>query len=240
MKKAKTAKQVRNQAESTNSLTLLDEQIIDCFACPRLVAWREGVAQEKRKAYVEEEYWGRPVPGFGPHDAQIAVVGLAPGAHGANRTGRVFTGDRSGEWLFRSMFKAGLASQPTSNYRDDGLKLINARIFSAVRCAPPDNKPTTEERDTCSPWIMREIQLLNPKVYVALGSFAWAAVLATLSELGHRVPSPRPKFGHGAEAQLGEITLIGSYHPSQQNTFTGRLTEEMLDEVFIRAKKRLG
>lgn len=240
VKKAKTAKQVRSQAESTEKLTLLDEQIIDCFACPRLVAWREGVAHEKRKAYIEHEYWGRPVPGFGPHDAQIAVVGLAPGAHGANRTGRVFTGDRSGEWLFRSMHKAGLASQPTSTDREDGLTLINTRIFSAVRCAPPDNKPTTEERNTCSPWIMREIELLRPKVYVALGSFAWAAVITVLADLGYQIPSPRPKFGHGAEVKIGDVTLIGSYHPSQQNTFTGRLTEPMLDEVFIRAQSRLG
>lgn len=239
MAKARTAKSVQVQAKASQNLPILDQQITDCFACPRLVAWREGVGKEKRAAYRDEEYWARPVPGFGPTDAQIAVVGLAPGAHGANRTGRVFTGDRSGEWLYHSMYKAGLASIPTSLSREDGQKLTNARIFSAVRCAPPDNKPTTEERDTCAPWFLKEISLLAPRVYVALGSFAWAAVIAALSELGYTIPSPRPKFGHGAEVKIDDLTLIGSYHPSQQNTFTGRLTEEMLDEVFMRAVARV-
>lgn len=235
MTAAKTAQQVELQAANAIELSLLDQAICDCRACPRLVKWRESVGAEKRKAYQDHEYWARPVPGFGPDDAAIAVVGLAPGAHGANRTGRVFTGDRSGDWLYRSMHRAGLATIPTSTSIDDGQKLINSRIFSAVRCAPPDNKPTTQERDTCAPWLLKEIELLNARVYVALGSFAWNGLLAALKEVGVQIPTPRPKFGHGARYQLGSITLIGSYHPSQQNTFTGKLTEEMLDEVFFQA-----
>lgn len=238
MVKSKTAKSVRTQATASKDLSVLTDQIVDCSACPRLVAWREGVAREKRAAYRHEEYWGRPVPGFGTENAQIAVVGLAPGAHGANRTGRVFTGDKSGEWLFRSMHKAGLASIPTSLSRDDGQQLINTRIFSAVRCAPPDNKPTTEERDTCAPWFLKEIELLRPRVYVALGAFAWAAVTSALTELGYRIPTPRPNFGHCVEVEIDDVVLIGSYHPSQQNTSTRRLTEPMLDEVFARAVAR--
>lgn len=221
-------------------LLLLDQEITNCSACPRLVKWRESVAQEKRKAYIDQEYWGKPVPGFGPADAHIVVVGLAPGAHGANRTGRVFTGDRSGDWLYRSMFRAGLASQETSTAREDGQYLINTRLLSAVRCAPPDNKPTTDERDTCAPFLLREMQLLPARVYVALGSFAWTAVLSGLKTLGYHVPTPRPKFGHGAEIGIGDLTLIGSYHPSQQNTFTGKLTQPMLDEIFQKAAKLAG
>lgn len=237
MTPAKTSKQVASQASEASSLKLLDQPIAECRACPRLVKWRESVGSEKRKAYQDQEYWAKPVPGFGPEDAQIAVVGLAPGAHGANRTGRVFTGDRSGDWLYRSMYRAGLAAIPTSTSRDDGQKLINARILSAVRCAPPDNRPTTQERDTCAPWLLKEIELLAPKVYVALGAFAWNGLLGAFADLGMSVPSPRPKFGHGAQFTIGSVTVIGSYHPSQQNTFTGRLTEEMLDEVFLRAVK---
>lgn len=232
---AKNAKQVELQASRTDDLSLLDEAISDCFACPRLVAWRESVGVEKRKAYQDQEYWSRPVPGFGPHDAAIAVIGLAPGAHGANRTGRVFTGDRSGEWLYRSLYRAGLAALPTGVSRDDGQQLFNTRIFSAVRCAPPDNKPTTAERDTCSPWFLKEMRLVNAKVYVALGSFAWAALMTALAQQGAELPVPRPKFGHGTEVRIGNVVVIGSYHPSQQNTFTGRLTEPMLDQVFARA-----
>lgn len=232
---ALNAKDVQSRADAARDLDSLDAAICHCRACPRLVRWRESVGAEKRKAYLDQEYWAKPVPGFGPPTASIAVVGLAPGAHGANRTGRVFTGDRSGDWLYRSMHRAGLATIPTSTSKDDGQQLINARIFSAVRCAPPDNKPTTEERDTCSPWLLKEMQLLNASVYVALGSFAWNGLLAALAELGLSLPSPRPKFSHGAEFETGEVTVIGSYHPSQQNTFTGRLTESMLDEVFLRA-----
>jgi uracil-DNA glycosylase family 4 len=226
------------------SLASLDAQIIGCRACPRLVAWRERVAREKRASYADQTYWGRPVPGFGdPHPA-ILVVGLAPAAHGANRTGRVFTGDRSGDWLFASMHRVGLANQPTSTSIDDGLTLHGARVTAAVRCAPPANKPTTGERDTCAPFLDEELRLVRPglRVVVALGGFGWDAALHALSRAGVVVPRPRPKFGHGAEVELssaqgaqGALTLLGCYHPSQQNTFTGRLTEPMTDAVLSRA-----
>lgn len=235
MTAAKKPRDVQAQAATSDSLLELDDAIVACRACPRLVQWRETVASEKRKSYIDEEYWGKPVPGFGPDDAQIVVLGLAPGAHGANRTGRVFTGDRSGDWLYRAMFRAGLATQATSTSRDDGQALINTRLLAAVRCAPPDNKPSIAERDTCSPWLLRELQLLRPRVYVALGSFAWTALLTALHDLGSSIPTPRPKFGHGAEVTIDGVTVIGSYHPSQQNTFTGRLTEPMLDSIFQRA-----
>jgi uracil-DNA glycosylase family 4 len=215
----------------------LDDQVVGCRACPRLVGWREQVAQDKRRSYADQEYWGRPVPGFGPADAAVLVVGLAPAAHGANRTGRMFTGDRSGEWLYASLFRVGLANQPTSTSRDDGLSLRATRVTAAVHCAPPGNKPTTAERDACASWFERELQLVAPtlEVVVALGGFAWTSVLAALGHLGHEVPRPRPRFCHGAEVPLGPYTLLGSYHPSQQNTFTGRLTEPMLDDVLRRA-----
>ena len=206
--------------------------IADCRACPRLVSWRESMATEKRASFRDQEYWGRGVPGFGDPNASVWVLGLAPAAHGANRTGRMFTGDRSGDWLYRAMHKAGLANQPTSTDRDDGLALRGAWVSAAVRCAPPDNKPTNEERDTCRTFLQRERELLhNVRVVVALGNFAYAAVAR---EFGIR---PRPKFGHGVEATTpdGRITVICSFHPSQQNTFTGKLTEPMLDAVFTRA-----
>jgi uracil-DNA glycosylase family 4 len=215
-----------------DSLDRLEREIVDCRACPRLVAWRELVAVEKRASFAGDDYWGRPVPGFGDPAARLLVVGLAPAAHGANRTGRVFTGDRSGDWLYRALHRAGYANQPTSVWRDDGLALTDAWVAAAVRCAPPANKPSPEERDTCAPFFHREWALLGDvQVVVALGSFAYQAV-ATLTGL-----RPRPRFGHGVEVALPDgKTLICSYHPSQQNTFTGVLTEPMFDAVFARAR----
>jgi uracil-DNA glycosylase family 4 len=214
-----------------DSLGRLSKEICDCRQCPRLVQWREDVAVEKRAAYRDQTYWGRPVPGFGDPKARILVLGLAPAAHGANRTGRVFTGDRSGDWLFRSMHHAGLANQAQSVSRDDGLALSDAWVSAAVRCAPPGNKPLPEERDMCRPFLQREWGLLKRlKVVVCLGGFAHEAAC---TELGLR---PRPKFGHLAEATAPNgLVLLGSFHPSQQNTFTGRLTEPMLNAVFTRA-----
>jgi len=213
-----------------------------CRACPRLVAWRERVAAEKRRSFADETYWGRPIPGWGDEHPQVLVVGLAPAAHGGNRTGRIFTGDRSGDWLFASLHRVGLATLPTSVHADDGQALIGTRMLAAVRCAPPDNKPTIEERDTCSPWMDAEVSRVLPdlRVAVALGGFAWQALLATLSRLGEPVPRPRPRFGHGAQAQVGSLLVLGSFHPSQQNTFTGRLTEPMLDRVLGRAAALAG
>ncbi len=219
----------------------LDARIVACRRCPRLVRWREKVAREKRAAFADQTYWGRPVPGFGVADPSVLVVGLAPAAHGANRTGRMFTGDRSGDWLFASMFRVGLANQPTAVSADDGLALRGVRIVAAVRCAPPDNKPTTEEKRTCATWLDHELRLVAPHVrcVVALGSIGWDAALAAVRRAGWAVPSPKPRFGHGAEAVLGaphgDVVLLGSYHPSQQNTFTGKLTEPMLDAVLGRA-----
>ena len=216
-----------------DSLARVTADIVDCFACPRLVAWREQVARDKRAAYAGEDYWGRPVPGFGDAGARLLVVGLAPAAHGGNRTGRVFTGDRSGDWLFGALHRAGYANQPTSVHRDDGLTLVDAYIAAAVRCAPPVNKPTVDERDTCLPYLERELDLLGEvRVIVVLGSFAYQVMCGVL---GVR---PRPKFGHGVEATLpdGRVILC-SYHPSQQNTFTGKLTAPMFDAVFSRARE---
>jgi uracil-DNA glycosylase family 4 len=218
-----------------HDLSTLDRLISSCRACPRLVAWREEVATTRRASFRDEEYWGRPVPGFGPADARIGILGLAPAAHGGNRTGRIFTGDRSGDVLFAALYRAGLANQPTSVARDDGLALIGTRIFAAVRCAPPANKPTPAERDTCAPWLHRELELIRPtlRVVVALGKFAWDAWWPALRAVyGVRPPVPRPDFGHGVRVELPAApTLLGCYHVSQQNTFTGRLTPAMLDDV---------
>ena len=219
------------------ALERLEAEITSCRRCPRLVAWREQVAEERRAAFRDEEYWGRPVPGFGDPDARLLVVGLAPAAHGGNRTGRVFTGDRSGDWLYAALWRAGYANQPTSRHRDDGLLLTGCWISAAVRCAPPANKPSPGERDACAPYLEREVELLRDvSVVVALGRFAWDAAWALLAR-GRR----RPAFTHLAEAALPDDvagrprTLLGSFHPSQQNTFTGRLTEPMFDAVFARA-----
>jgi len=220
-----------------DSLARLEADIVTCRACPRLVAWREEVAVEKRAAFRHETYWGRPVPGLGDPAASIVVVGLAPAAHGANRTGRMFTGDRSGEWLYRALFRAGLASRPVSEGRDDGLVLTDVYITAPVRCAPPQNKPTIDERDRCRPFLERELALLgDARVFVVLGQFAYHVLS---SVLGVR---PRPGFGHGVEVSVGDggLTIVCSYHVSQQNTFTGRLTEPMLDDVFTRARDLAG
>lgn len=225
------------QVNAVRSVRELDARIIECQQCPRLIDWCAHVAREKRAAYREEEYWGGPVPGFGSERPRIWIVGLAPGAHGANRTGRMFTGDRSGDWLYGSLYRTGLASQPESTHREDGQQLECVRITAAVHCAPPDNKPSTEERRTCRTWLRREAELVVPHIesVVALGSIAWNAALDALTHAGCNVPKPRPKFGHGVDLNLTsphEIRVVGSFHPSQQNTFTGRLTEEMLDNIF--------
>lgn len=218
-----------------DTLATLRSEIEQCRACPRLVRWREAVAVERRAAYRDETYWGKPIAGFGDPNARVIVLGLAPGAHGANRTGRVFTGDRSGDWLYRAMHRAGLANQPTSTGRTDGLKLSNAWVTVAVRCAPPDNKPLPLERKRCAGYLTRELALLrNKRVVVCLGNFAYVAACEFFAV------SPRPKFAHGAVIEAGEVTLVCSYHPSQQNTFTGRLTEPMLDKVFATAARIAG
>jgi uracil-DNA glycosylase family 4 len=224
-----------------SDLAALEREIVSCRRCPRLVAWREEVARVKRAAFADEHYWGRPLPGFGDPEARVIVLGLAPAAHGGNRTGRIFTGDRSGDWLFAALWRAGYANQPTSVARDDGLALTDCWIGAAVRCAPPANKPTPVERDTCLPYFARELALLpRPRVIVCLGAFAWDAGLRALALDGAALPRPRPRFGHGAEAPVGRLTLLGCFHPSQQNTFTGKLTEPMLDSVFARARELSG
>jgi len=233
---ARTAEEVVARAAGAASLGVLDAAVADCFACPRLVAWREEVAAIKRASFREQDYWGRPVPGFGPADAEIAILGLAPAAHGGNRTGRIFTGDRSGDVLFAALHRAGLANQPTSVAADDGLAVRHLRIFAAVRCAPPDNKPLPDERDRCFPFLVREIDALTRlTVIVVLGGFAYEAAWRVLAAGGHALPRPRPRFAHGLEVGVGSLTVLGCYHPSQQNTFTGRLTEPMLDAVLTRA-----
>ena len=220
------------------SLPLLDKAVINCKECPRLVEWTREVAKTKRKSYENEKYWGKPVPGFGPVNAKVVVIGLAPGAHGANRTGRIFTGDRSGDWLYKSLHKNGLAKLPTSTDINDGQKLIDTRITCAVHCAPPDNKPSNEEKAECSGYLNEELRLLMPttRAYLVLGNLAWNSLFTSLSELGESTPKPRPKFAHGAKVKIkcsDGITrlMVGSYHPSQQNTFTGKLTEAMLNSV---------
>jgi uracil-DNA glycosylase len=210
----------------------LERRVVSCRRCPRLVEWRERVAREKRAAFAEDEYWGRPLPGFGDPHARVYILGLAPAAHGGNRTGRVFTGDRSGDWLFGSLHRTGFANQPTSLHRDDGLRLRGAWVAAAVRCAPPANRPLPAERDNCLPYAAEELELIRPAVIVCLGQFAWDAA-SRLLEL-----RPRPRFSHGAEHEVeGGPVLLGTYHPSQQNTFTGKLTEPMLDAVFARARE---
>ena len=239
---ARTAVDVAHLAADAGSLDRLEAHGSVCRACPRLVAWREGVAREKRRAFAAEPYWGRPITGWGDPAPRVLVVGLAPAVHGGNRTGRIFTGDRSGDWLFASLHRVGLARQPTSVHAGDGQALIGTRMVAAVRCAPPDNRPTIDERDTCAPWLRAELSMVLPglRVVVALGSYGFDAVLRSVRALGGKVPRPRPRFTHGSEADLlgpaGErVTLLGSFHPSQQNTFTRKLTEPMLDAVLGRA-----
>ncbi|MFH1018412.1 MAG: uracil-DNA glycosylase [Pseudomonadota bacterium] len=218
----------------------LERRIPDCALCPRLRKWCERVAVEKRAAWRNFEYWGKPVPSFGDHEARLLIVGLAPGAHGGNRTGRIFTGDRSGDWLFRALYETGFASQPASSHRGDGLTLNDAYVTAVVRCAPPANKPAPQERDRCLPYLKEEFRLLSRcRVIVALGGYAWDGILRALKDLGS-APLFNTRFGHGAEMEVGPYLLLGSYHPSQQNTFTGRLTAPMLRSVFERARNRLG
>ena len=219
------------RSDALDALARLEGDVTTCRACPRLVAWREEVARTKRAAFAHEDYWGRPLAGFGDPTARLAVLGLAPAAHGGNRTGRVFTGDRSADFLYAALHRVGLANQPQSVGRDDGLRLQGCWVTLAVRCAPPANKPTPEERDRCLAWLRAEVALLRLRAVVALGQFAWDAALRTWGPV-----RPTPRFGHGAEATVGDVLLLGSYHPSQQNTFTGRLTPAMLDAVLRRAR----
>jgi uracil-DNA glycosylase family 4 len=217
----------------SDSLTALSAEVVACRRCPRLVSWREETARVKRAAFASDEYWGRPLPGFGDPAARVLIVGLAPAAHGGNRTGRIFTGDRSGDWLFAALHRVGMANQALSVSRDDGLSLRDCWISAAVRCAPPANRPLPAERDNCLPYLVRELGLLaRVRAIVCLGGFAWDAVLRALS-----APRPRPKFAHGASAGVDRFTLLGCYHPSQQNTFTGRLTEGMMEAIFERARE---
>ena len=226
----------------------LGRTIVRCRLCPRLVAHREEVARVKRRQYRDETYWARPLTGFGDRRARLLIVGLAPAAHGGNRTGRIFTGDRSGDFLFASLYRTGFAVQPTSMAAGDGQRLLDARMAAAVRCAPPDNKPEPAERDTCAPWLVAELRLVAAELraVVCLGGFAWQAIWPAMSSVGFAVPRPRPAFGHGAEARLTSprarpgVVVIGCYHPSQQNTFTGRVTPAMLDAIFIRARATAG
>jgi uracil-DNA glycosylase len=220
---------------SAEALARIDHDVVACHACPRLVDWREEVAREKVARFADEEYWGRPVPGFGDPDARVLILGLAPAAHGGNRTGRIFTGDRSGDFLYASLHRTGFANQPTSVARDDGLILTGAYVSAVNRCAPPANKPLPEERDRCLPFLEREIAALaDLRVIVALGAYAWDGALRALGALGHLV-RPRPRFGHGARSAVGPYVLVGCFHPSQQNTFTGKLTPAMLDDVMHKA-----
>jgi len=247
---AHSAEDVRALSARAGNVSELTARVSVCRACPRLVEWRERVATEKRRQYAAEPYWGRPIAGWGEEQPAVVVLGLAPAAHGGNRTGRIFTGDRSGDWLFAALHRSGLAALPTSTHAGDGQRLLGTRIVAAVRCAPPANRPTTDERDTCAPWWHRELALVagSLRVVLALGSFAWAAALPALGATGFAIPRPRPVFGHGAEVELRaaagrplrRVLLIGSFHPSQQNTFTGRLTAPMLDAVVGRAAEYAG
>jgi uracil-DNA glycosylase family 4 len=230
------------RAADGDSLDALGAEVVRCRRCPRLVEWREQAAADPPRRHRGERYWARPVTGFGDPRARIAIVGLAPAAHGGNRTGRVFTGDRSGDWLFAALHRAGLANQPASEHPRDGLRLRDAYVTAVNRCPPPGNRPTTEERDNCLPYLVRELRLLGrARVLVALGAYAWAGSLLALARLGAEVPRPRPKFGHGTETAIETpdrgFALLGCFHPSQQNTFTGRLTEPMMDAVFTRARE---
>jgi uracil-DNA glycosylase family 4 len=221
----------------TDGLRHLADEVAACTACPRLVAWREAAGEDPPARYRGQRYWSRGVPGFGDADPWLFIVGLAPAAHGANRTGRMFTGDRSADFLVAALHRAGLANQAGSTSRDDGLRLIGCRMSAVVRCAPPANRPTPDERDACIPFLARELDLCpRSRVILALGGFAWAGVLRVLAARGAAIPRPRPRFAHGAETVIGDITLMGTYHPSQQNTFTGRLTPAMLDAVLRRAR----
>jgi uracil-DNA glycosylase len=224
-------------ARDPTDLDALARRVHRCRLCPRLVEWREATAADPPRRYRDERYWAKPLDGFGDPAARVVLVGLAPAAHGGNRTGRMFTGDRSGDWLFASLHRTGFANRPESERRGDGLRLEGAYITAVNRCPPPANRPTPAERDNCLPYLERELELLErSRVLVALGSFAWDGALRALRALGEQVPRPRPRFAHGAEAQAGRWTLLGCYHPSQQNTFTGKLSEEMLDEVLRRAR----
>ncbi|HEY1643256.1 MAG TPA: uracil-DNA glycosylase [Streptosporangiaceae bacterium] len=238
---------VAELAASAGSLSELAARQSVCRACPRLVGWREEVARTRRRSFQDQTYWGRPVPGWGDDDPRVLILGLAPAAHGGNRTGRIFTGDRSGDFLFAALWRCGLAAQPTSVTAGDGQRLIGARMSAAVRCAPPANKPEPAERDTCAPWLAAELELsAGLRVIVCLGGFAWAALWPRLRTAQWAVPRPRPAFGHGAEVRVparngsGELLVLGCYHPSQQNTFTGRVTEAMLDDVLGRARQAAG
>ena len=238
---AHDAAEVR-RISSTADLEEISAGVSVCRACDRLVAWREDVARDKRASYAHEPYWGRPIAGWGSVTPGVLIVGLAPAANGGNRTGRIFTGDRSGDWLFASLHRVGLAVRETSVHAGDGQRLLDARMVAAVRCAPPDNKPSVTERDTCAPWLEREVALVTEhlKAVVCLGQFGWDVALRTFRTIGYDVPRPKPRFGHAAETTLSapegrKVVVLGSYHPSQQNTFTGRLTEPMLDAVLARA-----
>jgi uracil-DNA glycosylase family 4 len=250
---AHRAEDVAELAAGARTLEELVARQSVCRACPRLVAWREQVAMVRRRAYRDERYWGRPVPGWGSARPRLLIVGLAPAAHGGNRTGRIFTGDRSGDFLFASLYRCGLAEQPTSVTAGDGQRLLGARMAAAVRCAPPDNKPEPAERDACAPWLVTELRMVaeSVRVIVCLGSFAWQAIWPAMGRCGFVLPRPRPAFGHGAEARLSRpqpqdsrvpdgVLIIGCYHPSQQNTFTGRVTPAMLDAIFTRARTLAG
>jgi uracil-DNA glycosylase family 4 len=239
---ASTGAEVDELAGGAGTLPELMARQSVCRACPRLVAWREEVALTRRKSFRAERYWGRPIPGWGDPAPSILIVGLAPAAHGGNRTGRVFTGDRSGDFIFGSLYRCGLAARPDSVASGDGQRLIGARVAAVVRCAPPENKPTPQERDRCIPWLTAELRMVTPtlRVIVCLGGFAWQALWPVLAQAGYEVPRPRPAFAHGAETVLGtegqpDVLLLGCYHPSQQNTFTGRLTPAMMDQIFARA-----